>query len=462
MDLDPFGANVAGNALIAVLLFASMYALAGSRLGRLAGIRPDAPFLFNPTGVRAISVVVAYGALLVGVWRLTFAVVAPLVETTALPVQAGFAAAGGVLVLTAARFARLVTFLVGGRTAVEGSLSPDQVVPVDEIGDDVDLAAALATTRTGDWRPAAALLAATADPDVRIDRLRQLASASLHDGQWVEEWFAATPLDATATAVRAELALQRAWAARGADRAERTSAGQFQAFSTGLAQAQRLAERAVELDPADPAPWLTLVEMARGQGVDQDEFDRRVTGMFERAPSLTQGAHAVLQTVCEKWMGSTELMFATARELAGQAPAGSATCLLPLMAHVEHFLALSTGPGGPVSASRHAESAATRTELRVCVQRWASGPDGGPRPGGRLQGHNLAAYAFWLAEDAPAARPHLEAIGRSVTEFPWAYADADEPGEVLGVVRRWAGLPVVAAAPEATGRQLGMEPSGPA
>jgi hypothetical protein len=448
MDLDPVGTTVAGNALVVVLLSASMYALAGSRLGRLAGIRVDAPFLFNPTGIRAISVVVGYVAALVGVWGLGYAVVAPLAETTALPVQAGSAAAGGVLVSTGARFARLVTFLVGGRTAVEAALSPDQVVPVDEIGDDVDLADALMATRTGSWQPAAALLAATVDADVRADRLRQLAMAAQHDSQWVEEWFAATPGDAAATAVRAELALHRAWAARGADLAERTSGSQFQAFSTGLAQAQRLAERAIGLDPADPVPWLTLVEMSRGQGVDQEEFERRVAGMFERAPGLTQGAHAVLQTVCAKWMGDTDLMFATARELAAEAPAGSATCLLPLMAHVEHHLALVTGPAGPVGAARHMESGATRTELRACVQRWTQGADG-PRPGGRLYGHNLAAYAFWLAEDAEAARPHLVAIGRSVTEYPWAWSADDEPGEVLGVVRRWAGLPVVAPADEA-------------
>jgi hypothetical protein len=442
MTLDPTGADVTMTAVIVVLLFAFMFVIAGSRLGRLVGIRTDAPFLFNPTGVRAISLIVAYPAALVAVWGLTYGVIAPHVQTTALPVQAGFAAAGGVLALTGIRFARYLTFQVGGRTAVEGELPPDEIVPVDEIGDDVDLAAALEATRKGEWRPAAALLAATGDHDVRADRLRLLSEQSVLDSQWVEDWFAATPSDPTATVVRAELALQRAWAARGAAYAEQTSDSQIQAFSTGLAQAQRLAERAAELAPEDPMPWATLVEAARGQQVEQEEFERRMEELFERAPSHVHGSHAVLQTVCAKWMGNADTMFEFARDMAGAAPEGSATCLMPVMAHVEHHLDLASGRGGPGRAAKHMESGATRTELRTCVARWMAGPDGGPQPGGRLFGHNLAAYAFWLAEDADAARPHLEAIGRSVTTMPWAYSG--EPGEVLGVARRWAGLPVVA------------------
>ncbi|PWW23280.1 hypothetical protein JD79_02449 [Geodermatophilus normandii] len=452
MTLDPTGVNVASTAVVVVLLFLFMSVLAGSRLGRLAGIRTDAPFLLNPTGVRAISLVVAYPAALVAVWGLVYAVVAPLVETTALPVQAGFAGAGGVLVLTGARFARYLTFVVGGRTAVEGELPPHEVIAPDPVGDDVDLAHALQAARRGEWQQAAALLGATGDADVRYERTRVLAQESVHDSQWVEEWFAARPADPVVHAVRAELALQRAWAARGAAYADQTGEQQLRVFATGLDQAERLAERAVELAPEDPSPWATLVQMARGQQVPQEEFERRVQGLFDRAPHHVQGSFAVLQTLCEKWMGSTKAMFGTARELAADAPDGSAVCLLPVMAHVEHHLELETGRGGPAAAARHMASGATRTELRACVARWLAGPDGAPQPGARLFAHNVVAYAFWLADDADAARPHLEAIGRALDEFPWAYSG--EPGEVLGVARRWAGLPVVAPA----GRPAEPEP----
>lgn len=442
MTLDPTGADVATTAVVVVLLFAVMYAIAGSSLGRLIGVRPEYPFLFNPTGIRAISVVVAYPALLVAVWGLTYGLIAPHVQTAALPSQAGFAAAGGVLVLTAARFARFVTFLIGGRTAVEGELSPDEIIPADPVGDDVDLAHALEAARRGEWQQAAALLGATGDADVRYERLWILAQESVHDSQWVEEWFAARPDDATVHAVRAELAVQRAWAARGAAYADQTGEQQLRAFSTGLDQAERLANRAIELAPADPAPWATLVQMARGQQVPQEEFERRTQELFERSPHHVQGSLAVLQTLCEKWMGSTDAMFGVARELAAEAPDGSAVCLLPAMAHVEHHLHLESGRGGPAAAARHMTSGATRTELRECVTRWMRGPEGTPMPGARMFGHNIAAYAFWLADDPDGARPHLEAIGRSLNEFPWEYSG--EPGEVMGVARRWAGLPVVA------------------
>jgi hypothetical protein len=442
MTLDPTGANIATTAVIVVLLFAFMYVIAGSRLGRLLGIRTDAIFLYHPTGVRAISLVLAYPAVLVAVWGLTYGLIAPHVETTALPVQVGFAAAGGVLALTGVRFARLVTVEVGGRTAVEGELDPREIIAPDPVGDDVDLAHALEAARRGEWHQAAALLSASGDADVRYERLWVLAQESVHDSQWIEEWFAARPTDPAVHSARAELAMQRAWAARGAAFADQTSEQQLRAFFTGLDQAQRLAERAIELGPEDPSPWATLVQMARGQQVPQEEFEHRVQELFARAPHHVQGSFAVLQTLCEKWMGSTEAMFGMARELAAEAPDGSAVCLLPVMAHVEHHLHLETGRGGPASAARHMTSGATRTELREAVARWTGGPDGVPLPGGRMFGHNAAAYAFWLADDPDAARPHLEAIGRALNEFPWMYSG--NPGEVLGVARRWAGLPVVA------------------
>jgi len=404
--------------------------------------------------------VIAYPAVLVAVWGLAYAVIAPHVETTALPVQAGFAAAGGVLVLTGARFARFITFQLGGRTAVEGELSPAEIIPVDPIGDDVDLADALLAARRGEWQTAAALLAASGDVDVRYDRLVVLAQESVHDSQWVEEWFAARPSDPIVHTVRAELAVQRAWAARGAAYAEQTSDQQIRAFFTGLEQAQRLAERAVELAPHDPSPWATLVQMARGQQVSQEDFEARVQELFARAPHHVQGSFAVLQTLCAKWMGSTEAMFGVARELAAEAPDGSAVCLLPVIAHVEQHLSLESDRGGPAAAARHMTAGATRTELRACVGRWMAGPDGSPQPGARMFGHNLAAYAFWLADDADGARPHLEAIGRTLGEFPWLYSG--EPGEVLGVARRWAGLPVVAPVSAGPGRPRAGERFSPA
>ena len=44
--------------------------------------------------------------------------------------------------------------------------------------------------------------------------------------------------------------------------------------------------------------------------------------------------------------------------------------------------------------------------------------------------------------------PESPLIGRALNEFPWMYSG--EPGEVLGVARRWAGLPVVAPASSAS------------
>lgn len=441
MNLDPIGAQVAGSAAVVAFIGLVVYVAGGSRFGIVLGIRPDAPLPLSPVGAKLQGLVVAYLAGLVAVGGLAYAVVKP--HWQGYPTQLAFAAAALIAAGTASRVSRHALFLLGGRTAVEGSLRPDEIIPVDPVGDDVDLAEALAAGRRGEWQPAAALLAATADVDVRHDRISVLTEQSVHDAQWVEEWFAARPSDPLVTVVRAELAVQRAWAARTGARVSQVSDEQIRAFFTGLDQAQRLAERAAELAPDDPTPWATLVQIARGQQVPQEEFERRAQGLFDRAPHHVAGSHAALQTLCEKWMGSAEAMFGVARELASDAPSGSGVCLLPVMAHVEHHLELESGRGGSTAAGRHMSAGSTRTELRECVARWLDGPDGGPMPGGRVFGHNLVAYAFWLADDSAAARPHLEAIGRSLQELPWGYSG--EPGEVLGVARRWAGLPTVSA-----------------
>ena len=422
----------------------------------VAGRHRDSVLGLPPVAARLLALVVGYLAALVLVGGLVHARMEDHGAGSPLLIAVGAAAfwAAG----TGRRVGRHAGRLMGWRTTVTGVLEPEEIVPVDEIGDDVDLAAASAAARSGDWRPAAALLRATRDADVRMDRIDVLVARSLDDPRWVHDWFTVSPEDPLVAAVRAVLAMQQAWAARGHAQAEYTSTEQFESFAAGLERAEQLAERAAELAPDDPTPWATLVEIARGQGVTQEEFERRVDELFARAPHHVDGSFAVLQALCAKWRGSDEIMFECARGLASGAPAGSATCLLPVMAHVERHTQLQDGAGGPAAAARHMESAATRAEMHDAVACWLAGPDGGPRPGGRLFGHNLAAYAFWLADDRDAARPHLEAIGRSVTRVPWSYYH--EPGEALGVVRKWAGLPVVAAGTTERGQDL--EPFAPA
>ena len=163
-------------------------------------------------------------------------------------------------------------------------------------------------------------------------------------------------------------------------------------------------------------------------------------GLFDRAPHHVQGSFAVLQTLCEKWMGSTDAMFGVARELAAEAPDGSAVCLLPVMAHIEHHEHLESDRGGPAAAARHMTAGATRTELRALrgpVAGRAGRDSAARRPDVRattLGGVRL------LAGRRPGRRPAAPGGDRAGAEGVPRGCTRASPGEVLGVARRWAGL----------------------
>lgn len=149
MTLDPAGADVAVGACIVIAIAAVVHLVGGGRLGVLLGIRPGAPLLLNPTGARLQGLLLGYLAALVALGAFVYSAVRPHTDTTALPVQVGFATTAVVAALTIARVSRRALFLLGGRTALVEDVDPRDVVPVDEIGDDVDLRAVLDAARAG-------------------------------------------------------------------------------------------------------------------------------------------------------------------------------------------------------------------------------------------------------------------------------------------------------------------------
>ncbi|HWS57229.1 MAG TPA: hypothetical protein VN257_01725, partial [Actinotalea sp.] len=301
------------------------------------------------------------------------------------------------------------------------------VVRPDPALDDAELVAARAATDRGEWRPAAALLAASVDDDLRYARIQVLAANGLRRSRWLDAWLAARPTDPNAQAVRADLAVRRAWQLRGPDVARRND----QALLAALEEAEEIAREAIENDPTDPSPRAVLVEMARGQRVDPAELEARTTALFALAP-LHQGGHeAELRYWCQAGPGATPTLFARARAATAAAPPGSALALMVLVAHLEHHVALTgrtTGPGG-----RPTTSPVTRAEIEAAIERWRSG---GTSPVNRARACNTVACYYWLARDRVAARPYLERTARHLDPWPWTLLG--EPGEVHARAQQWA------------------------
>ncbi len=430
MSLDtPAGYAVIG-ALTLVAIGLLVLGVASTRMASVLGMREDARWWFSPAGGRTQGLVVAYVGALVAVAALVYLIVDPGLDgSPALAWTLSWMMGLALLALTGTRVARLaVSVASDGRTTID---EPDDALYVEPDGalDDVDLINARTATERGEWRPAAELLAASVDDDLRYARITALAIQGLRRSRWLDAWLRARPTDPNAQAVRSMLAIRRAWELRGPDWEPRNA----QAFLAALREAEEITREAIDNDPTDPSPRAVLVEMARGQQVDTDELESRARSLYLLDPYHQGGHEAELQYRSAKWFGSDDEMLTVARVASSAAPAGNALALLIVTAHIEHYFSLVER--SPAQAERYVRSAPVRTEVAEALARWQAGP-AGPSPINAAKGHNTLAFFFWLARDRVSARPHLAHTLRHLDQWPWALVG--EVSQVHAVAQQWA------------------------
>ncbi len=429
MDLS----TPAGYALIgaAVLVVGGLVVLglAGTRRAPARGMREDAPWWFSPAGGRTQGLLTVYAGTLLAIGAGIYLLVAGVLDRSpAIAWALACLMVIGLFMLTAGHAAKAaVRLATGDRMGLD---EPDESLFVDPDGalDDLDLVAARAATDHGEWRPAAQLLAASVDDDARYARTTALAIHALRRSRWLDAWLQARPTDPNAQALKAMLAVRRAWELRGPDWEPRNP----QAFLAALEEAEEIAREAVHNDPMDPTPRAVLVEMARGQQVDSDVLEARTQALYLLAPHHQGGHEAELQYRSLKWYGSTEDMFSLARAASAAAPEGNALGLLVVTAHIEHYLTLAER--SQAQADRYVGSSAVRSEVAAAEARWRGGPHG-CSPVNKARAHNTLAYFHWLARDRKAARPHLAETMKHLDVWPWALSG--EPSQVHAVAQQW-------------------------
>ncbi|MBF0686587.1 MAG: hypothetical protein IR158_02310 [Cellulomonas sp.] len=423
---DSPAAYVVVGALVLVVVGVLVAVVAASPAHRLLGMQDGAPWWFSPAGGKTQGAVVAYLGALVAVGATVLVVAGSYVGPT-LAWTLCWTSAALLLWATVTRFGKLAVHLAtGGRATWDDPLESDYV-QTDGAGDDVDLRAARDAARGGDWRPAAHLLAVTADADARHDRVVELATVAAVSPRWLETWLEAEPQARDALAVGVQAAVERAWLRRGTDYEVRDVEG----FLAGLQEADAEATTALQVWPDDPSVLASRLAVARGLQLGKEEHERRLARLRAVAPLHRGGLGEALQFVAPKWYGSTEEMFGLARSVSWQAPAGDAVGLLVVVAHLEQYAHLLNR--SQHAADSHIESPATRAELRAAAERWSSQE---PSPVGRAWGHNVLAMAFWLADLPADAAPHLARTREHLLELPWGYLG--DPREVHAQVQAWA------------------------
>lgn len=267
---------------------------------------------------------------------------------------------------------------------------------------DLELRAVRDRALAGDWAASRDLIESTGrDWELRGRRLWVLGSAAGQSPQWLDAWEAATPDDPAVAVLRASALMDQATEARGSASARNTTREQFQAFDRLSTLAAQASQRAVDLNPDDPNPWVTRMTSMLANGHQQrDEFHAAMGEAVKRDPYNFEAHLMAVTFLCEKWYGSHEQMFAAAREPAAAAPVGSSVAMLPLLAHFEFALreyGFDTRAASLTAKANYFRQPEVIREIDACAAKWRAA--GEPRLTGRgITLRHWLALANYLAE----------------------------------------------------------------
>ena len=312
------------------------------------------------------------------------------------------------------------------------SRGPKLPDPVDDPFDgDPRLPSEVAALQGGDWKPAAARLAAS-----RGDDRTFFASHFSGVGRDpVEAWIEAAPDDAGAWLVRGIAQRGWAWDARGEGHAEDVPDAAWTVFHERLREAEAFLGEAARRDASDATPWGYLALTARGLGLEPPEIRARYGEARRRDADGWTAAMFALQSLAEKWSGTHEEMFAFAREVSGAARDGSPLHSLVPLAHHERWLYFSHFEDDRAGQRKYFEGPAVQRELQAA---WRRGPGSPAFRRGRFGPTQTAlfAFGFTLGKDQPRAREAFEKLGPQVTHTPWS--SQGSPADVFKQARAWA------------------------
>ena len=170
------------------------------------------------------------------------------------------------------------------------------------------------------------------------DRLANLPGPTHSSEQWVkqfETWVERRPGSPIAHAAFGKILVDYAWEARGRGWSNTILDDRGKLFAERLLAARRHLEKAYELDPADPAVPTTLIEVAKGLGLDREEMEIQFQRALTADGALLRPYVGKLIYLLPKWYGSAEQALSFARSAAAAAPAGSPVTLVLAWAHNE-------------------------------------------------------------------------------------------------------------------------------
>jgi len=235
-----------------------------------------------------------------------------------------------------------------------------------------------------------------------------------------EAWVQDEPDRALAWAALGMQRARQASDARGGDVAENTSSGQVLDFTQGMSDARKALLRSIDLDDRDPGPWypLLLTDYAGSHGdVVQDLADLR-----RRSPFDVEGLRLGLDLLGEKWFGERGEARELAEQVVAEAPDGSEAHVVTAFVLRDEWFYTARFEGDAKRATATLMERSSVALLHEALDRSVRSPAHRPTESTALV-RNHFAHVCSLA-GSYAEREQFEALGGTVTEWPWAlYGD---------------------------------------
>ncbi|WP_045740690.1 hypothetical protein [Actinoplanes rectilineatus] len=292
----------------------------------------------------------------------------------------------------------------------------------------------------GDWMSARQVIDdAGTDWELRATRIGVLARAAAENDGWVYAWLGAEPDNVAAVLVQSSMLSHRAGEARGSASAKDTTEEQFRDFHRLSREAAAAGQRARELaGPDDPIPWVEALGTMFGDQITRStSFDTIYTEGRRRDPHNFDLHRTAIALRCEKWYGSHDLMFGTARQVAADAPEGAHAVLLPLYAHFEYAMRTFAWDSRSKQAMGACREFFRRPDVQQELDGWIAKWQAGPHSPGRLNHvRQWMALYYTLAGRRDQARDVFDEIGphvgEPVTAWAWFWL-----GDRFGYLRAW-------------------------
>ncbi|MEV6107502.1 hypothetical protein AB0M28_22760 [Streptomyces sp. NPDC051940] len=300
-------------------------------------------------------------------------------------------------------------------------------------GPDEQLRTVLDDLRVGRWMSMRDLLARTGkDWGLRTARSQVLAAGAARSAV-VRVWLDEEPDSTDALMMAARVATARA---QQAHRRRLPGAAELEA------EAREACLEAVERLPLDPVPWVCLLALAQLDEAQTRPEHRAeppeqllpagpwglLRSCAERDAYNREAHHRVLQ-VCARLGGSRAHALNFSRWVASWAPRGSALLVLPLYAHVEHYLYERKRGRGDALAHRQW----SRPDIARDAERALTGWFHQVAPVTRsVADLSHLAHALVAARRFDEAAPVFEAMGPHASLQPWSQVSSDPDRPELG------------------------------